>query len=135
VTTWKPHTRPSGGNPWIALMAAAGLLVLTGCDLLTAEDPLPLSASLEVDTASPRAGEPVRFIAEGTGEQLAAIILEFGDGGQDVQEFGGGRRASVQREWTYQEPGTYLASMEVVEFSGLRASAFVEIVVSGSGSP
>ncbi len=119
----------------MAFALVPGLLLLPGCDLLTAEEPLPLTAALEVDPANPQAGEAVRFSAEGTGEQLAAIILEFGDGGQDVQEFGGGRRATVQREWVYEEPGTYVATMEVVEFSGLRASAFVEVEVSGPGSP
>jgi hypothetical protein len=108
---------------------------LSACDFITAESPLDLTASLEADRISVVAGQAVRFSAEGTGDRLGALVLNFGDGGQQTSEAGGARRASLEVEWVYEEPGTYQAGLEVIEFSGARASAFLEVTVTSSTEP
>ena len=119
----------------LLLLALPPLLFATACDFITAEPPLALSASLEADQLSLVAGQVVRFSAEGTGDRLGALVLNFGDGGQQTSEAGGARRASLEVEWVYEDPGTYLAGLEVIEFSGARASAFLEITVTPSTEP
>jgi hypothetical protein len=129
---WRsPKDVPSG----LLLLALLPLFLLTACDFITAEPPLDLTASLEADQLSLVAGQIVRFSAEGTGDRLGALILDFGDGGQQTSEAGGARRASLEVEWVYEEPGTYLAGLEVIEFNGARASAFLEITVTPSAAP
>ena len=129
---WRlPPDLPSG----LLLLALLPPLLLTACDFITAEPPLPLSASLEADQLSLVAGQAVRFSAEGTGNRLGALVLNFGDGGQESSEAGGARRASLEVEWVYEEPGTYLAGLEVIEFNGARASAFQEITVTPPAEP
>jgi len=129
---WRlPPDLPSG----FLLLALLPPLLLTACDFITAEPPLALSASLEADQLSLDVGQIVRFSAEGTGDRLGALVLDFGDGGQETSEAGGARRASLEVEWVYEEPGTYLAGLEVIEFTGARASAFLEITVTSSGEP
>jgi len=126
-----PPDVPAG----LLLLVLPLLLVAAGCDFITAEPPLALSASLEADQLSPVAGQAVRFSAEGTGNRLGALVLNFGDGGREASEAGGARRASLEVEWVYEEPGTYLAGLEVMEFTGARASAFLEITVTPSAAP
>jgi hypothetical protein len=126
---------PTDASSGLLLLALLPLLLLTACDFITAEPPLDLTASLEADRLSIVAGQAVRFSAEGTGDRLGALILNFGDGGQQTNEAGGARRASLEVEWVYEDPGTYLAGLEVIEFDGARASAFLEITVTPPAEP
>ncbi len=126
-----PPDVPAGILPLVLPL----LLFVAGGDFITAESPLALSASLEADQLSLVAGQTVRFSAEGTGDRLGALVLNFGDGGQQTSEAGGARRASLEVEWVYEDPGIYLAGLEVIEFNGARASAFLEITVIPSAEP
>jgi hypothetical protein len=122
-----------GNRPVRILAAGAAATVLalaSGCDVLTSEGPLPLTATLQAHPLTTHTGQSVRFTAEGTGQALGALVLDFGDGGQEVNEVGGARRASLEMNWSYGEAGAYMAVLEVVELSGARTMDVVEITIT-----
>lgn len=103
--------------------------LLHGCGLVETEGPLALTASLEADRLTAAPGEVIRFFAEGTGQHIGALVLTMGDGGQESHDVAGARRASLEVNWAYEDPGTYVVELEVLEFSGAGASDFLEITV------
>jgi hypothetical protein len=102
---------------------------LHGCGLIETEEPLALTATLEADRLSAAPEEVIRFFAEGTGQHIGALILDLGDGGQESHDVAGARRASMEVNWAYEEPGTYRVELEVLEFSGAGATDALEITI------
>lgn len=114
----------------------AGLSVAACSDTIV-EGGRPHTAELTVDRTTAQVGDTLLFNLEGTGELLAGVAIEYGDGAADTLATQGAVTAGFRREHAYAEAGTYIAVGTVVDGTtvGLvELKDSVTVVISGGGT-
>lgn len=107
------------------------ILGLAGCgETGVLESGNPFEIDFEVMPTEATVGEEIEFFVEVTGASLQSVTLRFGDGEEESEEFQGSILAGMDRTHTYEEPGTYTASVEAQEFTGEFKREEVEILIT-----
>lgn len=91
----------------VAAMAACSSSVSTGGNAHTAE--------LSVDRPTAAVGDSISFDLQGTGQLLAGMSIQYGDGAADTIAAEGAVSAGMRRKHAYSEAGTYIAVGSVVD--------------------
>jgi hypothetical protein len=89
------------------------------------------TAALTVSPANPIAGLPVTFTvtpsSSASGSPIQHVVLEFGDGKPSANL--GAITGATTVSHVYDRPGTYTASVEVLDFLGQRTGSSIQLTV------
>lgn len=101
----------------LALITVVGLpLVACLDDSITGSR--AISITLEVEPATTPVDESVTFTFVATGTDIAAVLVDFGDGTADTLTYPNPVEVADERSHTYTAPGSYTAVGTVVTPSG-----------------
>ena len=119
-------------NRWLALgmLVAVGILITSCLSAIFNQPPKPMIA---IAYGSPYGLAPltVGFDISGSYDpngEIVSFTFDFGDGSEAVE----GTDLSEPIEHTYDEPGTYLAKLSVVDNQGASSSIMLAIMVSAA---
>ena len=119
-------------NRWLALgmLIAVGLLMTSCLSAIFNQPPKPMIA---IAYGSPYGPAPrtIGFDISGSYDpngEIVSFTFDFGDGAETVE----GTDLSEPIEHTYDEPGTYLAKLSVVDNQGASSSIMLAIMVSAA---
>lgn len=89
----------------------------------------PLTFTLSVNQAAVQQGRAHVFRLEARGQQLAGLIIEYGDGSQDSIPTFNAQSASHDQAHIFSEPGQYLVRARAEEASGQVARDSLTVTV------
>lgn len=115
-----------------AAVRASWLLagLAAGCGRLDVAEPGPLMIALTAEPAAAATGQAVTFRFEASGNELAKIALDYGDGAVDSIATYLARTAVGDRTHTYASPGAYRAHATVLDNGGQTARDSVDIAIA-----
>lgn len=130
--------RPARRLPRYRLLApGACTLFLVSC-LNPPLEPQPLTVNLTVSQESAAVGQEIRFRYESRGTNLSQTVVEYGTGEMETVPFiyTGGAPVNINTQaghfdYSYEEPGTYVARATVSTVAGDSRSATVTVQISG----
>lgn len=109
---------------------------MSACSESLVEGGHPHTAELTVDRTSAAVGDSIVFTVEGSGQLLAGLAIEFGDGEADTLAAEGAVIGALTRKHAYEEAGTYQAVGTVADGTNLGVVELkdtVTIQITGGG--
>ena len=112
-------------------VVALALLGGGGCQDVS-DQGRPTAVELSSDRATAVVGEPVDFRYDAQGQNLARLIVEYGDGSADSVAGFGAQTASGTLTHAFDAPGGFDVTAALLDFSGDSASDTVVVVITGT---
>jgi len=109
------------------LVAATAAILLIAC--AGALDPLPLAITFKATPTTAAVGDTVTFVSDAQGNDMVAIVAEFGDGGTDGTQLPFARTAHDTYKHVYSATGTYTATVTVVQSDSAKKAAPVTVTI------
>ena len=121
----------------VAAFSLGVALIAGACSDTLVEGSRPHTAELTADRTTAAVGDSIEFFLQGSGELLAGIAIEYGDGTADTVPAEGAVTATMRRKHAYGEAGSYEAIGTVVDGTAIglvELSDTVQVTITGGGS-
>ena len=112
-------------------VAALALAGAGGCQEV-ADQGRPTAVELSSDRATAVVGEPIDFRYAAQGQNIARLIVEYGDGSADSVAGFGAQTASGTLTHAFDVPGGFDVTAALMDFTGDSASDTVVVVITGT---
>lgn len=108
-------------------VAATAAIILTAC--AGPLEPLALAVTFKATPTTAAVGDTVTFVSDAQGNDMIAVVFEFGDGSADGTDLPFARTAHDTFKHVYAAAGTYTATVTVVQSDSAKKTAPATVTI------